>query len=871
MTFLNQLMLWGLLGVAIPILIHLLNRRRATVVEWGAMRFLMASMASRNRRILIEEIILMTVRCLTLGLLALAMARPFVPSRSGLTWAIVLCVLPVAAILAAVGTIMWGHRKVRWAALTAATALAVLAAMASANADWIARQTWGAGGGQKDVAIVIDGSLSMTVSSEGQMNFQRAMDEARTVVESCRPADAVSIIVAGAVPREVVPSPISDRKELAARIEALAPGGGSMHVLPALNAASATLARGKNPGKKIVLITDGQNVGWDLPSAPAAQAGKQNEDRWRWLAGGLSMLTTRPQVVLRRLPMPKALNNVAVDDLTFSRKIVGTDRPVSIDVKISNTGAAAASPTGVELLVNGLQVARQTMGELAASASETVQFTHRFDSPGPKAVSARVLWEDDIPADNTNVRMLNVVQELPVLIIEGTPSAEPLAGSAAFIELALAPRPAAASRPATTLPGEDDLRMLVAADVVNATDAATVRDLSKYRMVILANVPMLPKNLSTDLLAMVRAGGGLLVVPGDFRSASDRNPTRFYDTWTGPAGEPVLPARLARRISTPQSPARLAVKTFTHPALAVIADPAASDADGALISAYWQLEVDAKDPAVRVGGYLDSGHPFLVERKLGKGVVLMTATALDRRENNLPALKACFVPLVHELVYYLAEPQETTWNYDSGAEVAIDVPMQAGEARTLAAGDIEVQAPWGPNRLGHVQAGDKAWRLTFSGADEPGLYRFLLAGAAAKGTPAAASQPGRGAGPFVVVNDPQESRLTPLTEADLASVQKHVELTAANSTNELAALIAGNVPGQEIWRWLIACAALGLLAEIALTRWIARRRKSHSAAPVAFGPVAADVQSFREHAREMLAVKDAAAAAANVETPANKP
>ncbi len=852
MTFLNQLMLWGMAGVAIPILIHLLNRRRATTVEWGAMRFLLASMASRNRRILIEEIILMTVRCLTVGMIAMAMARPFVPSRSGLTWAIVLSVLPAAAILAAIGTIMWGHRKVRWAALTAAAALTVLATLASANSEWISRQTWGAEGGQKDVAIIIDGSLSMTVSSDGQMNFQRALDEARTVVESCRPADAVSIILAGAVPRDIVPAPISDRKELAARLEALTPTGGSLRVLPALNAATAALAKGKNPGKKIVLITDGQSLGWDLPAAGGASI-KQNDDRWRWLAGGFGVLPTRPQVVLRRLPMPKALNNLAVDDIAFSRKVVGTDRPVRMDVKISNTGQSPATPAVVELLVNGLQVARQPMGELSPAASETLQFSHRFDRPGPKAVSARVVWEDDIPADNATVRMLTVAQELPVLIIEGTPSAEPMGGSASFIELALAPRPAAASRPATTGPGDDDLRYLVAADVVNATDVATIRDLSKYRLVILANVPMLPKSMAVDLLTMVRNGGGLLIVPGDFRTASDRSPTKFYDTWTAGGGEPMLPARLVRRITNSQSPARLATRTFTHPALAVTADPTASDADGALVTSYWQLEVNDKDPAVRVGGYFESGHPFLAERKLGKGLVLMMATGLDRRENNLPGLKACFVPLVHELVYYLAEGQVPSGNYASGGEVTMDLPVPAGEARSLTSAEIEVVAPSGARRLGKAQAGANSWRLSFSGADEPGLYRFVLP--VVRGAGEAASQPARTDPPFVIVNEPQESRLATLTEADLASAARHVEFTSANSTNELAALIAGNVPGQEIWRGLIVCGLLGLIAEIALTRWIARRRKSHSAEPVSFGLDSLDVQSFRDRAKEMLAVK----------------
>src|SRR5512146_2002558 len=90
MTFLNWAMLFGLLAVAVPIIIHLLNRRQARRVDWGAMRFLLASMTSRKRHIMVEEIILMAIRCLLMALLVLAMARPFLPTRSAIPWSVVL-------------------------------------------------------------------------------------------------------------------------------------------------------------------------------------------------------------------------------------------------------------------------------------------------------------------------------------------------------------------------------------------------------------------------------------------------------------------------------------------------------------------------------------------------------------------------------------------------------------------------------------------------------------------------------------------------------------------------------------------------------------------------------------------------------------
>src|SRR5437588_7989082 len=74
--FLNALMLLGLAGLAIPPIIHLLNRRRYEVVDWGAMQFLQVSEVTR-RRLLIEELLLMLLRMGLIAALVLAWAGPF--------------------------------------------------------------------------------------------------------------------------------------------------------------------------------------------------------------------------------------------------------------------------------------------------------------------------------------------------------------------------------------------------------------------------------------------------------------------------------------------------------------------------------------------------------------------------------------------------------------------------------------------------------------------------------------------------------------------------------------------------------------------------------------------------------------------------
>src|SRR5207248_228848 len=69
-------MLLGLLGAAVPVLIHLLNRRRDRVIDWGAMQFLALGRRAR-RRLQLTELLLMLARMMLLALVALALARPY--------------------------------------------------------------------------------------------------------------------------------------------------------------------------------------------------------------------------------------------------------------------------------------------------------------------------------------------------------------------------------------------------------------------------------------------------------------------------------------------------------------------------------------------------------------------------------------------------------------------------------------------------------------------------------------------------------------------------------------------------------------------------------------------------------------------------
>lgn len=83
MTFLSPLLLWFLAAASVPVIIHLLNKRRHKTVQWAAMQFLLkATRESRGKKKL-RHILILTCRALGIAALAFAAARPVVSGLLG--------------------------------------------------------------------------------------------------------------------------------------------------------------------------------------------------------------------------------------------------------------------------------------------------------------------------------------------------------------------------------------------------------------------------------------------------------------------------------------------------------------------------------------------------------------------------------------------------------------------------------------------------------------------------------------------------------------------------------------------------------------------------------------------------------------------
>ncbi len=79
MGSLNSFGLWGSLaavGVAVPVIIHLLYRKQRKQTPWAAMELLRRALVDRSGQVKLEDFLILFLRCLALVLIALALLRP---------------------------------------------------------------------------------------------------------------------------------------------------------------------------------------------------------------------------------------------------------------------------------------------------------------------------------------------------------------------------------------------------------------------------------------------------------------------------------------------------------------------------------------------------------------------------------------------------------------------------------------------------------------------------------------------------------------------------------------------------------------------------------------------------------------------------
>src|SRR6184192_2115674 len=85
MSFLAPVFFVGLAAIAIPVIIHLIQRERKTIVEFPSLMFLRRIPYQSVRRRRIRHWLLLMMRAAAIALLVAAFARPFLPRHAAAT------------------------------------------------------------------------------------------------------------------------------------------------------------------------------------------------------------------------------------------------------------------------------------------------------------------------------------------------------------------------------------------------------------------------------------------------------------------------------------------------------------------------------------------------------------------------------------------------------------------------------------------------------------------------------------------------------------------------------------------------------------------------------------------------------------------
>ncbi len=137
----------------------------------------------------------------------------------------------------------------------------------------------------------------------------------------------------------------------------------------------------------------------------------------------------------------------------------------------------------------------------------------------------------------------------------------------------------------------------------------------------------------------------------------------------------------AVELDAPETPeaVRLADFDFNHPVVRPFEDERDGDLTSASFYRYAAVAVDENDPDVRVLMRFDNGDPYLIERRFGQGVVLLFTSNADLRWSNMP-LKPVFLPLMHRITYWLAGRGSAARELVAGDTIRQPVPSRLASA-----------------------------------------------------------------------------------------------------------------------------------------------------------------------------------------------
>jgi hypothetical protein len=366
----NLGILFGLFALAIPIVLHLLQRRHFDTLDWGAMQFLPDSVATQRRRWL-DELLLLLMRMAMVALIVLALASPFSTS----TW------------------------------------LAPLGDDAT-----------------RDVVIVIDGSYSMDLRLPNQPTpWHEAIRAANGILDNAGLGDRFALVVAKQTPLFGQLEFSSDSDTLREQLAKLPTPRDNPDMPQALAQTWRLLqTRSKATVKEIIVLTDRQKHGWaDLETLAALDAlgGQWHADVEQAKSDGLAVPSLR--VVLVGTDLPTALPNYALSPVSSRQGVAKLGQKIMFQTALHlDQFLEYAAPRAIKVVVDG-KVAQSLPVPASIDLKRgqiPLRFEHRFDKEGTHTIAVTLNVDpalDVLPGDNEQQTVIEIVKEMPILVVDG--------------------------------------------------------------------------------------------------------------------------------------------------------------------------------------------------------------------------------------------------------------------------------------------------------------------------------------------------------------------------------------------------------------------------------------------------------------------
>jgi hypothetical protein len=613
--------------------------------------------------------------------------------------------------------------------------------------------------GPQAAVLVIDDSFASGYLVEGKPWLSRASAEARRLLTQLGPEAEVAIVRASAGadhPTELT----RDHLRLRDQLLALEPSARPADTTRALARAAQLLAASSHARKTVYLIS------------LLARTGLRPDDP-PWGKDGPALVT----LDLR----PAAMPNLAVTALRADAEPGAGSRSVAFDAEVANYSELPAKPE-LSLTIADRVVARGTLA-LGPGEKRTKRFLATVP-PGARSTDAQVslaVAGDALPIDDRRWVRASLRDRVRVLLVDGDPRTVRHDDEVFYVEAAL--------RPGDREDSGTDVRVITSEELagieVKAKATAAAIELEDFDVVILANVTALPIERVNALAAWVRAGGGILVAPGDHVDPAAYDRTML----------PLLPQSLQDPLDTPWGATaeerdsrslHLVKWEADHPIFTPFskAAPELADAKFSKISLLGPTTATADR---KVLARFTNGAAALVEASIGAGRTLLFTSTLDRDWNDLP-IHPGFLPLMQQAVRHLARKHASFGDTDHAV----------GSSVVLPTGDLKKLEVRGPDGLGAMFEGDRiASRssVRFGKTDRPGVYRVA-------GTDQTGGTHDRDELAFAVNLDPHGSDLTAAAATELPPSGTGTAATPADDERRV-----------ELWHALAAALLLLLLAE----------------------------------------------------------